>query len=181
MALVGILYGALVAWVQTDMKKLVAYSSIAHLGFVMLGLLAVDAIAWQGALMQMVNHGLSTGALFLLVGMIYERRHSKAFADLGGLAKPMPVFAFFLVWSALASVGPAGAQRLRRRVPDPRRLLPHPPLVGGGGGLRRGAGGDLPAQDAAPDDLGPDHPRGEPAPAPTSTGGRSPPSPRWRC
>ena len=87
------------------MKKLVAYSSIAHLGFVMLGLLALDLIAWQGALLQMVNHGLSTGALFLLVGMIYERRHSKAFADLGGLAKPMPVFAFFLVWSALASVG----------------------------------------------------------------------------
>ncbi len=105
LALVGILYGALVAWVQVDMKKLVAYSSIAHLGFVMLGLLAFDAIAWQGALLQMVNHGISTGALFLLVGMIYDRRHSKAFADLGGLAKPMPVFAFFLVWSALASVG----------------------------------------------------------------------------
>ena len=108
LALVGILYGALVAWVQTDMKKLVAYSSIAHLGFVMLGLLAIDAIAWQGALLQMVNHGLSTGALFLLVGMVYERRHSKAFADLGGLAKPMPVFAFFLVWSVLVSVGLLG-------------------------------------------------------------------------
>jgi NADH-quinone oxidoreductase subunit M len=105
LALVGILYGALVAWVQTDMKKLVAYSSIAHLGFVMLGLLAIDQIAWEGALIQMVNHGLSTGALFLLVGMVYERRHSKKFADLGGLAKPMPVFAFFLVFSALASVG----------------------------------------------------------------------------
>jgi NADH-quinone oxidoreductase subunit M len=105
LALVGVLYGALVAWVQTDMKKLVAYSSIAHLGFVMLGLLAVDAVAWEGALLQMVNHGLSTGALFFLVGMIYERRHSKAFADLGGLARPMPWFAFFLVFSALASVG----------------------------------------------------------------------------
>jgi NADH-quinone oxidoreductase subunit M len=108
LALVGILYGALVAWVQTDLKKLVAYSSIAHLGFVMLGLLAFDLVAWQGALLQMVNHGLSTGALFLLVGMVYERRHSKAFADLGGLAKPMPLFAFFLVWSALASVGLPG-------------------------------------------------------------------------
>jgi NADH-quinone oxidoreductase subunit M len=105
LALVGILYGALVAWVQVDMKKLVAYSSIAHLGFVMLGLLAADLLAWQGALLQMVNHGLSTGALFLLVGMIYDRRHTKKFADFGGLAKVMPLFAFFLVFSTLASVG----------------------------------------------------------------------------
>lgn len=105
LAVVGVLYGALVAWVQEDMKKLVAYSSVAHLGFVMLGLLAIDLVAWQGALVQMVNHGLSTGALFLLVGMVYERRHTKKFADLGGLAKAMPFFAFFLVFSSLASVG----------------------------------------------------------------------------
>ncbi len=105
LALAGILYGALVAWVQVDMKKLVAYSSIAHLGFVMLGLLAADTLAWQGALLQMINHGLSTGALFLLVGMIYDRRHTKQFAEFGGLAKVMPVFAFFLVFSTLASVG----------------------------------------------------------------------------
>jgi NADH-quinone oxidoreductase subunit M len=105
LAIVGILYGAMVAWVQADMKKLVAYSSIAHLGFVMLGLLAIDSIAWQGSLLQMVNHGLSTGALFLLVGMLYDRRHTKKFDEFGGLAKVMPVFAFFLVFSALASVG----------------------------------------------------------------------------
>ena len=105
LAVTGILYGALVAWVQDDMKKLVAYSSIAHLGFVMLGLLALDPIAWEGALLQMVNHGLSTGALFLLVGMLYDRRHTKKFAEFGGLAKVMPVFAFFLVFSSLASVG----------------------------------------------------------------------------
>jgi len=105
LAVVGIVYGALVAWVQPDMKKLVAYSSIAHLGFVMLGILACDLIAWQGALLQMVNHGLSTGALFLLVGMLYDRRHTKKFEDFGGLAKVVPVFAFFLVFSALASVG----------------------------------------------------------------------------
>jgi len=105
LALIGILYGALVAWVQTDMKKLVAYSSIAHLGFVMLGLLAIDLVAWQGALLQMVNHGLSTGALFLLVGMLYDRRHTKKFEEFGGLAKVMPVFAFFLVFASLASVG----------------------------------------------------------------------------
>jgi len=108
LALIGILYGALVAWVQVDMKKLVAYSSIAHLGFVMLGLVAVDAIAWEGSLIQMINHGLSTGALFLLVGMLYDRRHTKKFADFGGLAKVMPWFAFFLVFSALASVGLPG-------------------------------------------------------------------------
>jgi NADH-quinone oxidoreductase subunit M len=105
LALIGILYGALVAWAQTDMKKLVAYSSIAHLGFVMLGLVALDLVAWQGALIQMVNHGLSTGALFFLVGMLYERRHTKQFADFSGLAAVMPWFAFFLVFSALASVG----------------------------------------------------------------------------
>jgi len=105
LALVGILYGAMVSWVQADAKKLVAYSSIAHLGFVMLGLLAADMIAWQGALLQMINHGLSTGALFLLVGMLYDRRHTKQFDEFGGLAKVMPVFAFFLVFSSLASVG----------------------------------------------------------------------------
>jgi NADH-quinone oxidoreductase subunit M len=105
LALIGILYGAMVSWVQADAKKLVAYSSIAHLGFVMLGLLAVDSVAWQGALLQMVNHGLSTGALFLLVGMLYDRRHTKLFDEFGGLAKVMPVFAFFLVFSSLASVG----------------------------------------------------------------------------
>ncbi len=105
LALVGIVYGALVAWVQVDMKKLVAYSSIAHLGFVMLGIMACDLVAWQGALIQMVNHGLSTGALFLLVGMLYERRHTKKFEDFGGLAKPMPWFATVLVFSTLASVG----------------------------------------------------------------------------
>ncbi len=105
LALIGILYGALVAWVQVDMKKLVAYSSIAHLGFVMLGLIAVDVVAWQGSLLQMVNHGLSTGALFLLVGMLYDRRHTKKFDEFGGLAKVMPIFAFFLVFSSLASVG----------------------------------------------------------------------------
>ncbi|HKH45378.1 MAG TPA: NADH-quinone oxidoreductase subunit M [Thermoanaerobaculia bacterium] len=105
LAVIGILYGALVSWMQEDMKKLVAYSSIAHLGFVMLGLLAFEQVAWEGSLLQMVNHGLSTGALFLLVGMLYDRRHTKKFAEFGGLAKVIPVFAFFLVFSSLASVG----------------------------------------------------------------------------
>ena len=105
LALVGIVYGALVAWAQVDMKKLVAYSSIAHLGFVMLGLFAFNEIAWQGAFLQMVNHGLSTGALFLLVGMLYDRRHTKKFEEFGGLAKSIPWFAVMLVFATLASVG----------------------------------------------------------------------------
>jgi NADH-quinone oxidoreductase subunit M len=105
LAVIGILYGALVAWAQIDMKKLVAYSSIAHLGFVMLGLFSWDIVAWQGALLQMVNHGLSTGALFLLVGMLYDRRHTKKFDDYGGLAAVTPWLAFLLVFSTLASVG----------------------------------------------------------------------------
>jgi NADH-quinone oxidoreductase subunit M len=90
------------------MKKLVAYSSVAHLGFVVLGLFAFDQMAWEGALIQMVNHGLSTGALFLLVGMLYDRRHTKEFDQFGGLAKVMPWFATLLVISALASVGLPG-------------------------------------------------------------------------
>jgi NADH-quinone oxidoreductase subunit M len=105
---VGILYGGLVAWAQDDMKKLIAYSSVAHLGFVVLGLAAADAIAWDGALLQMVNHGLSTGALFLLVGMLYERRHTKKFDQFGGLAAVMPKYAFALAFAALASVGLPG-------------------------------------------------------------------------
>ena len=105
LAVIGVIYGALVAWVQPDMKKLVAYSSIAHLGFVMLGILVCDLVAWQGALLQMVNHGLSTGALFLLVGMLYDRRHTKKFEEFGGLAAVMPRFAIILVFTALASVG----------------------------------------------------------------------------
>ncbi len=108
LALVGIIYGALVAWAQTDMKKLVAYSSVAHLGFVVLGLFAFEQVAWEGSLLQMVNHGLSTGALFLLVGMLYDRRHTKELSEFGGLAKVMPWYATLLVVSALASVGLPG-------------------------------------------------------------------------
>src|SRR5207244_4514968 len=85
LAVVGIVYGALVATVQPDLKKLVAYSSVSHLGFVVLGLFAFDRVAATGSVYQMLNHGLSTGALFLLVGMIYERRHSRQIADFGGL------------------------------------------------------------------------------------------------
>jgi len=104
----GIVYGALVATVQPDLKKLVAYSSVSHLGFVMLGLCALTPTAVAGSLYQMLNHGLSTGGLFLLVGMIYERRHSRKIADFGGLWTVVPVYASFFLVVMLASLGLPG-------------------------------------------------------------------------
>jgi NADH-quinone oxidoreductase subunit M len=108
LALVGILYGALVAMVQSDVKKLVAYSSVAHLGFVMLGMFALNVQGLEGSVLQMVNHGLSTGALFLLVGMLYERRHTREIAEFGGVAKPMPVYAALFGIVVMSSVGLPG-------------------------------------------------------------------------
>jgi NADH-quinone oxidoreductase subunit M len=108
LAVVGIIYGALVAMVQPDFKKLVAYSSVSHLGFVMLGIWALTAQSVAGALVIMINHGISTGALFLLVGMMYERRHSRMIADYGGLAAVMPAFAAVLTFVALSSIGLPG-------------------------------------------------------------------------
>lgn len=108
LAVIGIVYGALVSMVQTDMKKLVAYSSVSHLGFVVLGIFAMTEEGMQGAIIQMVNHGLSTGALFLLVGMIYDRTHTREIADYGGVAKIMPVFAAFFMIISLSSIGLPG-------------------------------------------------------------------------
>jgi NADH-quinone oxidoreductase subunit M len=108
LALVGIVYGALVAWVQSDVKKLVAYSSVSHMGFIVLGLFALNPQGVSGAVLQMVNHGVSTGALFILVGMIYERRHVRDLAAFGGIAQAMPVFAAFFVITAMSSVGLPG-------------------------------------------------------------------------
>jgi NADH-quinone oxidoreductase subunit M len=105
LALVGIVYGSLVAMVQSDIKKLVAYSSVAHLGFVMLGMFALNTTGLNGSVLQMVNHGLSTGALFILVGMLYERRHTRLIADFGGIARPMPVFAAFFGVVTMSSIG----------------------------------------------------------------------------
>ncbi len=105
LGLVGILYGALVAMVQDDMKKLVAYSSVAHLGFVVLGMFTFNLEGLEGSILQMVNHGLSSGALFLLVGMLYERRHTHLIAEFSGVAKPMPVFAAIFVIVAMSSIG----------------------------------------------------------------------------
>ena len=108
LSVIGILYGALVALAQDDMKRLVAYSSVSHLGFCMLGVFALNPLGAQGGTLQMINHGLSTGGLFALVGMIYERYHTRKIADLGGLAKRTPVLAFFFLVIALSSIGLPG-------------------------------------------------------------------------
>lgn len=105
---VGILYGGLICWVQRDVKKLVAYSSVAHLGFCILGLVALNQTGLTGSVLYMVNHGLSTGALFLLIGMVYERYHTRSMRELGGLAAKMPVWATFMVFFVMASVGLPG-------------------------------------------------------------------------
>jgi len=105
LAIIGIIYGALVAMVQRDVKSLVAFSSVSHLGFVMLGMMALNVQGLEGSVIQMINHGISTGALFLIVGMIYERRHTRLIADFGGLAKTMPVFSTFFMIVTLSSIG----------------------------------------------------------------------------
>lgn len=108
LAVIGIIYGAMVAMMQTDIKKLVAYSSVSHLGFVMLGLFALNMQGVQGGIYQMINHGLSTGALFLLVGMIYDRRHTRLISEFGGLWKQVPVFSAILMTVTLSSIGLPG-------------------------------------------------------------------------
>jgi len=108
LSLIGIIYGALVSLVQPDFKKLVAYSSVSHLGFVMLGIWALTLQSVQGAIVIMINHGISTGALFFLAGMMYERRHTRDIAQFGGLAKVMPAFAAVLTVVSLSSIGLPG-------------------------------------------------------------------------
>ncbi len=108
LAVIGIIYGALVAMVQPDVKKLVAYSSVSHLGFVVLGLFSLTPLGIAGGIFTMLAHGLSTGALFLLVGIIYERRHTREITDFGGLAHQMPVYATFFMIATLASIGLPG-------------------------------------------------------------------------
>jgi len=105
LAIIGIVYAALVTLVQKDMKKLIAYSSVSHLGFCMLGMFALNPLGLEGSVLQMINHGLSTGGLFLLVGLIYERRHTKEIAQFGGLAHVMPIYATFTLIIFLASMG----------------------------------------------------------------------------
>jgi NADH-quinone oxidoreductase subunit M len=108
LCIIGIIYGALVAWVQQDIKKLVAYSSVSHLGFCVLGLVALNDIGVQGSVFYMINHGISTGAMFLVIGMIYDRFHTRDIDALGGLAKRMPVMAFFFILFVMSSIGLPG-------------------------------------------------------------------------
>jgi NADH-quinone oxidoreductase subunit M len=105
---IGIIYGALVSMVQKDVKKLVAYSSVSHMGFIILGLFGMTVESLQGSIIQMINHGLSTGALFLLVGMLYDRRHTREIAEFGGLAKSIPIFSTLFMIVTLSSIGLPG-------------------------------------------------------------------------
>jgi NADH-quinone oxidoreductase subunit M len=105
LCVIGIIYGAMVALVQKDWKKLVAYSSVSHLGFCMLGVFALNYQGIAGGVLQMINHGVSTGALFLIVGLVYERRHTRLISDFGGLSRVMPVFAAFFMIMTLSSIG----------------------------------------------------------------------------
>lgn len=105
LALIAIIYGALVAMVQKDIKSLVAFSSVSHMGFIMLGMFALNLEGFEGSVLQMINHGISTGALFLVVGMIYERRHTRMIAEFGGIAKVMPTYAAIFMIVTLSSIG----------------------------------------------------------------------------
>jgi NADH-quinone oxidoreductase subunit M len=104
LAVIGIIYGALVAWVQSDIKKLVAYSSVSHLGYCVLGMVALNTVATSGSIYQMLNHGVSTGALFLLVGVLYDRKHTRMMSDYQGLAAQVPLFAFLFMVFMLSSI-----------------------------------------------------------------------------
>jgi len=108
LCVIGIIYGALVAWVQQDIKKLVAYSSVSHLGFCVLGLAALNVEGVSGSILYMINHGLSTGALFLVIGMVYDRYHTRDINQLSGLARKMPILAFFFILFTLSSIGLPG-------------------------------------------------------------------------
>ncbi|MFQ6038270.1 MAG: NuoM family protein, partial [Candidatus Aminicenantales bacterium] len=108
LSLIGIIYGGLMALIQKDVKSLVAYSSVSHMGLIMLAVFALNVEAVEGAIYQMLNHGLSTGALFLCVGILYERAHTRLIKDFGGVSKQMPVFAAFFLICMLSSVGLPG-------------------------------------------------------------------------
>jgi NADH-quinone oxidoreductase subunit M len=108
LAMTGVIYGALVAMIQKDMKKLVAYSSVSHLGLCMLGIFALNPNGIQGGMFQMINHGISTSALFLIVGIVYERRHTRLIAEYGGLSKTMPLYATIFMIMTMSSIGLPG-------------------------------------------------------------------------
>ncbi len=108
LAVIGVVYGALVALVQTDFKRLVAYSSVSHMGLVVLGIFALTLESMQGAMMVQLSHGLSTGAMFLMIGMVYDRRHTRQLSAFGGLARVMPVYSLFLMLAVMSSIAVPG-------------------------------------------------------------------------
>ena len=124
LSIIAIIYTSLVALVQEDMKKLIAYSSVAHMGFVTMGLFAANTQGVQGAVYQMVSHGLVSGALFLCVGVVYDRMHTREIAAYGGLVQRMPRYAVAIHGVHAGQCRPARHLRLRRRVPDADRRLP---------------------------------------------------------
>ncbi len=152
LAVISIVYGACLALVQNDIKKIIAYSSISHLGYVMLGLLSLELVGIQGAIIQMVSHGLVAAGLFLMVGMIYERCHTRELAAYGGLARLLPVYSVFFMILTLASVGLPTTSgftgeflvllgAFKAAWPQYRAGHQQPAAgAGGGGGHRRGAG-----------------------------------------
>ena len=121
LATIGIIYGAIVAAMQPNLKRLIAYSSVAHLGFVVLGIFALTTQGLEGGVFTMISHGLTTGALFLLVGLLYDRRHTFSISDFGGLWKAAPIFGGIFLAVAFASIGLPGLLGLRRRVPGAHR------------------------------------------------------------
>ena len=145
LAVIGILYGAIVACAQRDLKRLVAYSSLAQIGFIALGTFAFTTQGLTGGVLLMVNHGLIMAALFLLIGWIYERRHTWQVSELRGLQTPAPVMAAVFTVVMMASIGLPGLNGFVSEFLVLVGHLPDPPMVGGGGHRRRGAGRPLPA------------------------------------
>ena len=130
LSVIAIIYTSLVALMQEDMKKLIAYSSVAHMGFVTMGIFAMNQQGVQGAIFQMLSHGIVSGALFLCVGVVYDRMHTREIAAYGGLVNRMPNYAVAFMVFTMANVGLPGTSRLRRRIPDAARRLPGQHLGG---------------------------------------------------
>src|SRR4029079_16957093 len=130
LAVIGIIYGALLALAQTDVKRLVAYSSVSHMGFIVLGLFAMNATGMDGAVIQMINHGITTGALFACVGVFYERYHTREMAELSGLWKRLPLLAFFLIFSSLGSAAVPGLNGFVGEFPILTGMFDRSPIVG---------------------------------------------------